>query len=983
MLLLGDAVENVTDIYTLTADVSQNGSIVLEVPDTTSFYGGFKYQISGGGGILDVKIGDISNNVLIRIYHSDGSNNPIQIYNNDVSIFTSNMLSTYYNIGDVPYDVRVIDGLLMVSINDVIDVSCNVVFEEVQNNILTIKAVTNATQDTMHIVKDVFFDPINVLTDDVYFQRGVYAGKYFNMDYDDIQNRPWIYTNSELQYNGNIGIGTILPLQTETYDLGSTERRWRDLYLSGTTIDLSGTQLSRHTNGNLMIHDVSGTMFGITVDHIDLNGTLITRHTDGSIVVGDGSGNRVTGRFADVTASGNLDVSGNITAANINFTGSLTQNGQAYIGSQWDTSGSFLLYEGNVNIDGDLQCDNLTVNGTTTTINSSTVIVSDPIITLGSPTSDNKDRGIEFKYGSKRGFFGYDSSRDSFIFLKDASNNSEVFSGTSGLLIGDVSGNSTTVTDGVYTTGNQTIGGTKIFSSTITGNISGNSSTATTLQTARTINGVSFNGSANITITANTSNTLTRGSYLTGGDFNGSAAQTWAVDATTAETASKIVARDSSSDIFARLFRSSYANQTTISGALAYRVNNSTDSYIRFCSDAAAIRTFLGISTFNGDTITNNLIINNGSPTVYFQDTDNNSAMLHCNSNLLYVLRGGNNTTSWSQVNGQWPWIWNLTNNDSTCGGSLSAVGNITAPSFYANNWFRSTGQSGWYSESYGGGWYMVDSTYVRVYNNKNIYTAGNIRCDGGNGGNIGYWSVGTMNGNRGGWYVNTSFSGNPTHYFGGYVLVNGDMAVASDRRLKEDIQDVDVSHNISIIQALKPKTFKFIDKLHKGDKLHQGLIAQDVFEVFPDACNPFEEFLPNIGYNPTIISTTDDTSILDICTNTIIKQGDVIRLHIVDISVNPIGQDVNNNTFDDAQEQPVEVNVIGVNGRHVTIDKKLEHDKVYVYGTKTNDCLSVNYNTFIPMLISTNQYLLKQNKLLEDKVTALEEKVNFLLNKF
>jgi len=47
----------------------------------------------------------------------------------------------------------------------------------------------------------------------------------------------------------------------------------------------------------------------------------------------------------------------------------------------------------------------------------------------------------------------------------------------------------------VMDTGNETIAGTKTFSSTITGSISG---TATTLATARTINGVSFNGSASI-----------------------------------------------------------------------------------------------------------------------------------------------------------------------------------------------------------------------------------------------------------------------------------------------------------------------------------------------------------------------------------------------------------------------------------------------------------------------------------------------------
>ncbi len=64
---------------------------------------------------------------------------------------------------------------------------------------------------------------------------------------------------------------------------------------------------------------------------------------------------------------------------------------------------------------------------------------------------------------------------------------------------------------------------------TITAALSGNATTATTLQTARTINGVSFNGSANITVTANTTNTLTIGSGLSGSSFNGSAAVTIAL----------------------------------------------------------------------------------------------------------------------------------------------------------------------------------------------------------------------------------------------------------------------------------------------------------------------------------------------------------------------------------------------------------------------------------------------------------------------
>ena len=54
---------------------------------------------------------------------------------------------------------------------------------------------------------------------------------------------------------------------------------------------------------------------------------------------------------------------------------------------------------------------------------------------------------------------------------------------------------------------NQTIAGIKTFSSDIAGSITGNAGTATKLETARTINGVAFDGSANITIGVGTSDT--------------------------------------------------------------------------------------------------------------------------------------------------------------------------------------------------------------------------------------------------------------------------------------------------------------------------------------------------------------------------------------------------------------------------------------------------------------------------------------------
>jgi len=69
------------------------------------------------------------------------------------------------------------------------------------------------------------------------------------------------------------------------------------------------------------------------------------------------------------------------------------------------------------------------------------------------------------------------------------------------------------------------------------------------------------------------------------------------------------------------------------------------------------------------------ITINNVSPTLFLQDTDANSAMIHCNSNLLYVLRGATNSKSWVKVNNEWPLIINLTNNDATFGGNLYVKG--------------------------------------------------------------------------------------------------------------------------------------------------------------------------------------------------------------------------------------------------------------------------------------------------------------------
>lgn len=126
-----------------------------------------------------------------------------------------------------------------------------------------------------------------------------------------------------------------------------------------------------------------------------------------------------------------MDTATGMTINNVNIDDNTisTTTGDMYLDPGQTGAGS---PTGNVVVYG-----NLNVMGTTTTIDSTTITVDDPVFTLGgdtAPTSDdNKDRGIEFRYhdgvDAKIGFFGWDDSAERFKFVADATNVSEVFSG--------------------------------------------------------------------------------------------------------------------------------------------------------------------------------------------------------------------------------------------------------------------------------------------------------------------------------------------------------------------------------------------------------------------------------------------------------------------------------------------------------------------------------------------------------------------------
>lgn len=83
-----------------------------------------------------------------------------------------------------------------------------------------------------------------------------------------------------------------------------------------------------------------------------------------------------------------------------------------------------------------------------------------------------------------------------------------------------------------------------------------------------------------------------------------------------------------------------------------------------------------------------------------------------------------------SATTGLWSGSYVNTNGSMLAGGNISANGDLTANgAVYSSNWFRSYGNTGWYNQTYGGGLYMADGSWLRSYNDKGIYTGGQVQA--------------------------------------------------------------------------------------------------------------------------------------------------------------------------------------------------------------------------------------------------------------
>lgn len=143
--------------------------------------------------------------------------------------------------------------------------------------------------------------------------------------------------------------------------------------------------------------------------------------------------------------------------------------------------------------------------------------------------------------------FGTTKARSTALTDSDGVSNAVILLTVDDIVIGICTKKAFTISPitSVFGFNNLTAGITLSEFMQVKGRLDGTAAIAVRLETARTINGIGFDGQSNITITANTTKSLGRGAYLTGSNFNGSQDTTWSIDATPTNTIGTVVARNS------------------------------------------------------------------------------------------------------------------------------------------------------------------------------------------------------------------------------------------------------------------------------------------------------------------------------------------------------------------------------------------------------------------------------------------------------
>ena len=204
----------------------------------------------------------------------------------------------------------------------------------------------------------------------------------------------------------------------------------------------------------------------------------------------------------------------------------------------------------------------------------------------------------------------------------------------------------------------------------------------------------------------------------------------------------------------------------------------------------------------------------------------------------------------------------------------------------------------------------------------------------------------------------------NTTAKFDGRIWITDVVYNSSDRRIKENINELNSSQSLEIIDKLKVCEYTMIDIKRNGSAKHLGYIAQEVEAIYPLAVNDSNEFIPDIYKNVDCVYT---------------KVGEEYKVKISELG------EVSGVKYrfyvwvGEEDKNEICLELIGNEDNTFTFEK--EYENVFCYGKKVSDFKTLEKETLYDLNVSATQELHNKIKTLETEVSGLKEIINQLIN--
>tara|TARA_R110002111_G_scaffold188121_2_gene253620 strand:- start:2646 stop:5519 length:2874 start_codon:yes stop_codon:yes gene_type:complete len=272
----------------------------------------------------------------------------------------------------------------------------------------------------------------------------------------------------------------------------------------------------------------------------------------------------------------------------------------------------------------------------------------------------------------------------------------------------------------------------------------------------------------------------------------------------------------------------------------------------------------------------------------------------------------------------------------------------------------------------------QIGSSFWSAYSSLGTYTTGNVgirnstpnvplavgvQANGGGNFTSGFYARSVAQG--GGFASNNGFSAwNPYPISivaegGGYFKTG--YLVASDRRIKTNIEDVIDTDSLTKLRQIRCRNYGYIDKISRGNEKTIGFIAQEVKEVYPNAVSLEEEIIPDIYKNIDCVWSVD---------------GDKFKMSSTDLSDVSGGEYLfycKNNDDDDEGED--KIGIVGNDDNTFTFDNK--YDTVFCYGKSVKDFNRLEPDKLFILNFSATQEIDKIQQTHINKIETLETELD------